>query len=465
MRMSERLYARAVRLLPEDFAAEYGADMIATFAARTAERRGRVRRLLFTVRELSGVVWTVISERLAEWSAGRTFFNPKRGESHVMDHLLIETRHAARRLLRTPGFTIAAVLTLALAIGANTAIFTLLHRVVLSPLPYPSSDRLIAIEHAAPGVGLLSDLGIAPGIYREYGRLPSTEAISMHTSSETTLSGDGAAERLESLYVTPSLAAVLDVSPALGRWFTEAEGRPDSDDVVVLTHSLWQNRFGGSPDILGRTLRLDGELHEVIGVMPAGFAFPETQTKLIMPLRIRDESRFGGFNFQGIARLKPGVTMEQARQAHESVIADLPARFPAELALMQSLVGDVGLVSLAAPLKDKVLGGTARMLWVLLGSVTIVLLIAARAIHSMSAGACSGSRISVLSWATAVCPPTTSRPWPFRSGRAGISMRTMPTDVPRPSSSIRHSSTPTSRTRIRSAGTCGRWRATKRVTG
>jgi putative ABC transport system permease protein len=375
MGIAERLFARAVRLLPDDFAAEYGPDMIATFAARSAEQQSRVKRLLFTVRELSGVVMTVITERIAA-APGRAAVLPKREESHVVDHLLIETRHAARRLLRTPGFTMAAVLTLALAIGANTAIFTLLHRVVLSPLPYPSSDRLISIEHAAPGVGLLSGLGISPGIYQEYGRLPTTAAISMHTTSDATLSGDGAAEQLETVLVTPSLGAVLEIQPLLGRWFTEAEGSPDSDRVVVLTHAAWQSRFGGSADVLGTMLRLDGELHEVIGIMPPGFAFPDTDTKLIMPLRMRDEGRFGGFNYQGVARLEPGVTMEQARQAHEDVIAGLPGRYPADAALMQSLVGEVRLGSLAAPLRDRVLGSTARMLWVLLGSVMIVLLIA-----------------------------------------------------------------------------------------
>jgi putative ABC transport system permease protein len=294
----------------------------------------------------------------------------------MVDHLLTETRHAARRLARSPAFTAAAVLTLSLAVGANTAIFTLLNRVVLAPLPYSSSDRLVAIDHTAPGVGLQSDLGIAAGIYREYGRLPSTESIAMHTGSETTLSGDGAAERLESLYTTPSLADVLATRPAVGRWFTDEEGTPDGPRVVVLTDALWQSRFGGSQAVLGTALRLDGEMHEVIGVMPPGFAFPDTRPQLIMPLRLRDEGRFNGFNFRGVARLAPGVTLEQAQREQTAVIADLPARFPADAALMQSLVGDVQLGAIPVGLKAHVLGNTGRMLWVLLGAVALVLLIA-----------------------------------------------------------------------------------------
>jgi predicted permease len=378
MRWTERLFARAVRLLPAEFGAEFGPDMVATFAARSSEARrgGRVRLLLFVVRELVGLASLVIVERWPISDGGRSSGFPDRETMNRMDGMLLELRHAGRRLMRTPGFTGAAVLTLALAVGANAAIFTLLHRVVLSPLPYPSSDRIVAIDHAAPGVGLESGLAIAPGIYREYGRLPSTAAIAMYAASETTLSGAGAAERLESLYVTPSLADVLETRPAVGRWFREEEGTREAAGAVVLTHALWQSRFGGALDVLGMALRLDGEMHEVIGVMPAGFAFPDTRPQLLLPLRLQEDGRFGGFNFEGVARLRPGVTVEQARREHAGVIADLPARFPADAGLMASLVGEVGLGPLSVPLREQVVGSTARMLWVLLGSVVIVLLIA-----------------------------------------------------------------------------------------
>jgi predicted permease len=267
-------------------------------------------------------------------------------------------------------------MTLAIAIGANTAIFTLLNRVVLQPLPYPSADRLLALEHAAPGVGLASDLGVAAGLYREYGKLPSTESIALHTGGEVTLSGEGSAERLRTLLSSPTLNEVLGVLPLLGRWFTPEEGTPEGAQVALLTYGVWQSRFGGSPTAIGRLLRLDGTVYEVIGVMPADFAFPEPGVDLILPLQMRDDGQFGGFNFQGVVRLRPGVTVEEARRQQAGVIADLPTRFPDQAGQMQSLVGEVALATLAKPLKEQLLGSTERMLWVLLGSVGIVLIIA-----------------------------------------------------------------------------------------
>ncbi|HKG92398.1 MAG TPA: ABC transporter permease, partial [Gemmatimonadaceae bacterium] len=178
------------------------------------------------------------------------------------------------------------------------------------------------------------------------------------------------------LRVTPSLGELLGARAARGRWLAEADGRPGAPNVVMLTHSLWLRRFAASPSAVGGTVRLDGAAYEVIGVMPPDFAFPDDRAALVLPLVLDPaEPRLGGFNFRGIARLRPGVSADQLRRQQVAVIADLPARFPDNPALTRTLL-DAKLGSLAEPFRDFLLGDTARMLWVLLGSVAVVLLIA-----------------------------------------------------------------------------------------
>ena len=374
--LTERLFARLVRLLPHEFVAVYGDDEVATFARRAADarRRGRWPWMLFVFRELTGVTRVVAVEHAAQLR--RLNRSSHRGPS-VMEHLLRESRHAARRLLRTPGFTAAAVVTLALALAANTAIFALVYRIVLAPLPYPAADRLIALEHAAPGVGLSANVGMSVGLYREYGRLPGVEAIALYRRESVTLSGNGDAERLDALMSTPSLGGLLGTRPVLGRWFTEADGLEGAPNVTLLTHALWVRRFAASRAVLGTTVRLDGAPYEIVGVLDPAFAFPDQRAALVLPLQLNpSERRLGGFNYRGIARVRVGTSAAQARKQQNAVIADLPRRFPESPEVARALAGDAKLTSLAQPLVAYVLGDTARMLWALLGSVAVVLLIA-----------------------------------------------------------------------------------------
>lgn len=157
------------------------------------------------------------------------------GNNRGFDQWGRETHHAARRLCRSPGFSLAAISTLALALGANTAVFALLNGVVLADLPYPSAERLIALDHAAPGVGLPSGVGMSTGLYREYAALPSIEAIAIYDLGEGTVAGIGDAERVKYLFTTPSLGGILGMRPSLGRWFADAEGVAGAAPVVVLT--------------------------------------------------------------------------------------------------------------------------------------------------------------------------------------------------------------------------------------
>src|SRR5437867_1647460 len=181
---------------------------------------------------------------------------------------------AARRLLRTPSFTLAAILTLALAIGANVAIFAVVERVVLNPLPYPDSDRLIDLDHGAQRLNMPAGLGMTRGLHFHYSeRARKLEGFALYATDEITLTGAGDPERIRVARVTTTLAPVMRVWPALGRWFTEPEGAPGGRRVAVLSHGLWARRYGSDPGILTRSVVLGGVPTDVIGVMPASFAF------------------------------------------------------------------------------------------------------------------------------------------------------------------------------------------------
>src|SRR5215470_8889415 len=225
-----------------------------------------------------------------------------------------ELGFAARRLVRSPAFTIAAVLTLALAIAANAAIFAVVERVLLNPLPYPNSDRLVTLDHGALVFNRTQGFGITRGYYYLYlERAQTLESLAIYSGETATLTGSGEPERIDVVNTTPSLASVMRVRPAVGRWFTEDEGRPGAPPRVVLSHGLWLRRFGGDPDIVGRTIVLSGVSSEVIGVMPASFTFPFERTEAWAPLQITRAMGFGTWLYNGVARLRNGVSAADAR--------------------------------------------------------------------------------------------------------------------------------------------------------
>jgi len=225
-----------------------------------------------------------------------------------MDTLGQELQQAARRLWRSPAFTTATVLTLALAIGANAAIFAVVERVVINPLPYPDSDRLITLDHGSVVLKVASGMETTPGLYLIYrNRSQSLESAAIWGMQDRTLLSRGEPERLPTSNVTPSLAAVLRVQPALGRWFTDDEGRPGGPKAVVLSHGLWTRRFGRSPAVIGESIVLEGQPYEVIGVMPATFAFPFPRVEAWTAYQVDESMGFGLFGWPGIARLGDGV--------------------------------------------------------------------------------------------------------------------------------------------------------------
>ena len=285
-----------------------------------------------------------------------------------------EFQYAARRLARTPSFTLPAVLTLALAIGANTSIFAVVQRVVLNPLPYPDSDRVVVLDHSARGLNMTSGIGMTEGLYYHYrDRTRSLEHMALFNVSEATLADRGEPDRIRIATVTPSLGSVLKVSPALGRWFTEAEGERGAAKVAVLSHGLWMRRYGGDATIVGRSVSLHGVPTEVVGVMPPAFAFPDTHVHAWTPATIERSAGFGVFTFNGVARVRNGVTLSAVRADLDTAIAALPQAYPE---YPKGIGYNLHLAAAPLELKEAIVGGVARNLWILLASVGLVLLIA-----------------------------------------------------------------------------------------
>jgi predicted permease len=294
-----------------------------------------------------------------------------------MIDLTRELKQAARRLVRSPAFAAAAALTLALGIAANASIFTVVNRVILRPLPYPSAERLLWMDHVAPGIDLPGSPGLSQGLYRFYRERARTFTdLAIYRTDEVTLTGDGTPRRVEGLAATASLGQALRTAPAMGRWYSEKDAQ-DEARVVVITHALWTTQFGRDPRIIGRSVRLDGVPREIVGVMPASFGFPNPRVQLFVPERIneRQAQTVGGFNYRSIARLQPAASVADVQREMDALIATLKQAFPADPVAMQALDA-ARLGGAPAMLKDRTIGPVKRTLWTLLGMVGLVLLIA-----------------------------------------------------------------------------------------
>jgi len=293
----------------------------------------------------------------------------------VIDHLLQDFRHAVRSLRRAPGFVTAVLLTLTLAIGTATSIFTVLERVVLNPLPYSDSDRVIRVEHHVPRVAAPSFRSNPLGLYFLYGdRARTLESIAAYRRDGLTVTGESEPERVSIVWTTPSLQSVLRVSPERGRWFADGEAVPGGPRVALLSHAFWTRRFGGSERVVGQSITLSGVPTTVIGVMPAWFAFPEPDIDMWLPDQITRASLFGLFTHESIARLRSGVSLEDARAEMNGLIAQLPQVYAGN-ALAESLARE-HMSSTAVALKDATIANVTPMLWSLMIAAALVLAVA-----------------------------------------------------------------------------------------
>ena len=284
-----------------------------------------------------------------------------------------ELRFAGRALAKRRGYAAVAAFTLTLGIGANVAIFSVVNAVLLRPLPYPESDRIISIRHHAPGINL-PELQSSPGLadlYRESSR--TLTHVAGYELRQANLTGSGRPERVRTLAATPEFFDALAVRPALGRAFAQSDAQQNSPVVGILTHALWQSRFGADPSIVGRQAQVDGKPMQIVGVMPPNFSLPDPETRLLVPLWLDPARGFGTFGTHIIARLAPNATVDAARQEVITIQRQIPVRFPD---LTQETLDRFGWSVTLETLREQVVRDVATSLWILLGSVGFVLLIA-----------------------------------------------------------------------------------------
>ncbi len=294
-----------------------------------------------------------------------------------MVDLLRTAQHTLRRFARTPGFTLATVGTLALGIGANTAIFSVINSVLLKPLPYAESERLVGLWQTAPGVNI-ENLNASIADYVTYEDESKTLAdVALWTGDALTVTEVGDPERVAGIMATSSLFHVLDIRPVAGRAFVAKDDAVGGPDVVMISYGYWQRRFGGDEGVIGRRITADGTPREVVGVLPRGFWFMDRIVDVVTPLRIdRAAITLGGYNFQAIGRLKPGVTLDQANADVRRMIDLEIGKFPAPPGMSPKMFIDARVGPKVRALKDDVLGDIGRSLWVVMATIGLVLLIA-----------------------------------------------------------------------------------------
>jgi len=282
--------------------------------------------------------------------------------------LLHDLKYGARALLARPGFSVIAVLALALGIGANTAIFSIVNTVLMRPLPYEASERLVMLWHAYPLSNLPRATLSVPSYVEYRDHVDAFESVAAVTPWNSNLSGSGEPERVQGARVTANFLKTVGVTMAHGRDFLAEEDRPGSERVVVLTDGLWRRRFGADPGIVGATVSINGEAHTVVGVLPPGFAFFRP-VDLFKPIAFTPEQAAPenhGFEFLGcVARLKPGVTFARARAELDATATRLRDQFYEE-----------GWTILMNPLVEEVTGEVRPTLYLLLAAVGCLLLIA-----------------------------------------------------------------------------------------
>lgn len=297
-----------------------------------------------------------------------------------MRTILVQFRLAVRRLLRAPAFALAAAVTLALGIGATTAVFSVINGVLLRPLPYDRADRLVDLSHtlSVSGISTVDQSDATYLYYRRENRV-FTDVAAYRVSSVNlggmSESADARAERVAAGRVSASVFRVLGVRPLHGRALTDADDRPDAPRVMVIGQRLWERKFGGDPSIVGRALVVDGAPRDVVGIMPASFRLPADRTDLWIPLAFDpSKTASAAFDYRGVARMRDGVTPARAAADLQQLLPRVPEAFPGRLTTAS--IQQIHMQAVVRPLRDVVIGNVGRVLWVVLGAVACVLLVA-----------------------------------------------------------------------------------------
>ncbi|MGH7575063.1 MAG: ABC transporter permease [Longimicrobiales bacterium] len=401
VRLAVWCYRQFARLLPSGLRVEYGAALIVDFqrlVRRSHERSGVFGAAAAAVRGCADILYRVPVEywhdrRGARWrrSAGaggpplddESSVRPARtGMRDLMSTWTKELLISVRTLAKRPAFTLVAIGTLGLGIGATVAIFAVINAVLLRPLPYPESERIVVISHHAPGLELeeLRNSPVTIRLYREHAR--TLAPVAATNSTQRNLLGGDRPARIDVVNVSPEFFDVVRTAPVRGRPFVQGDAEPGATPVAILTHGGWQSRFGGVPDVIGQVIELDGVRTEIVGVMPERFYYFDAEPIALLPLYVDPNGQFGAFGMTAVARLTPGVELDDARREAEALQARLPELFSE---LTTDFLEQSEWRASVTPLRDVMLSaggplGKTRdvraVLWVVFGTVAFVLLIA-----------------------------------------------------------------------------------------
>jgi len=295
---------------------------------------------------------------------------------HLFDEFGRQLRYAWRMLRKTPGFTITALLTLAVCMGANLTIFAVINSVLLRPLPFPEADQLVTIFNTYPKAGVDRDGASVTNYYERRGQIPAFASLAIYRYGTAITGESGSTEREQIMRVSPDFFTTLGAGPAVGRGFKEEETSFDTDNVVVISDSYWRHNLNADRDVIGKKIRVDGNPTTIIGILPANFRFLSSEARLYFPLASRAEDRTprgrhsGGNSIQMIARLKPGMSITQAQKQIDAQNATLELDDPEA-----KMMADAGFRSMVVPLHaDHVATVRPTLLLLQAGVLTLLLI-------------------------------------------------------------------------------------------
>ena len=341
-------------------------------------------------RETEDNVGRGLSPEEARCAALRKFGNVMRVEEDAravwtpvwLEQLAGDVRHGLRVLRRSPGFTIVAVLTLAIGIAANGAVFAVVNRVLLEPLRYPDPQQLVAVRQIAPGAAGLANfsegLPLSPSMYFTYAEHNQAfQSLGVWTVRTANVTGLAEPEQVRAAFVSDGVLETLEAPPILGRWLSPADQLPHGTKTVMLSYGFWQRRFGGQTSAVGRTILVDSQPREIVGVMPQGFRIVDADADLIVPLAFdRRNLALAGFGYHAVARLRPGVTIAQADTDVERMIPMWMQSWSNGPGTDPKVYQTWRITPAIQPLKRDIIGNLSEVLWVVMATVGIVMLIA-----------------------------------------------------------------------------------------
>ncbi|MGH7620033.1 MAG: ABC transporter permease, partial [Gemmatimonadaceae bacterium] len=364
---------RLVALFPAGFRDRFQEDMIEQIERDydRARDQGRWSALSFIVCTSGDLLGSALAERVRPAWVSAQLSRSEVGGMPLMRHEWTrDLRYATRALLRSSGFTAVAVGTLGLAIGVNAAMFSVVNRVLLHPLPYPHADRIVHIAGTAPGSGFPDEFGLSSEFYLAYKESKLIEDISTYNSFTSTMRAGDRVERIRMSWPTYTLFSTLGAKPILGR-LPAAE---DEERVAVISYELWTSWFGRDSSVIGRSYVISGGSRTVVGVMAPDFKFPNASTMLWLSGTVRAAGLVPGrFGDAMVARMAPGVTPEALARELTAISKRLPERFGGSANYRRVIALHRAVVR---PIRDQLLGGVSGPLWVLLAAVAIALVIA-----------------------------------------------------------------------------------------